>query len=688
MEEQMLHMADSRIPDFSTVKSPPPQPDLEYEMVSGGEVIGSGGQAIIKRVSLPDRDSPEVVAVKEPQVPAQTLNKSTVESFFQEARTWGTLAKREREQQFRDTDHIVGVVAIGDMIPWVAMEYMDGGSLADRLDSRPDGLPVDEALWIAECLCRGLKIAHDNGVAHLDLKPANILFRQTSNGRWNVPKIADWGLARSLLEDAGSVEALSFEYAAPEQLDSDQFGGPDTYTDIYQLGAIVYEMLTGCSPYAGGLGSVVHDVVHGADPDPPSTMREELPPEVDEAVLRALNTRRSQRYRAIELFEDRIQDIRDSVVTTVNKSTKPSQDWPMFRGGPAHPGHAVAETAGHDPASPHWQFGTDGDVSREPAVVDGTVYVGSKHNKVYAVDVETGDQQWVFETENSPSSPAVAGDTVYVGDRNKIYAVDTNTGEQQWTSHLGWTVESGIMEGDPIVGDNTVYVGDTDGNLYAIDSATGTHQWTFETGNERVYSPAIENGTIYIGSDDKGSFTGHNGRIYALDKTTGELRWDYEISNGIVSPIVVNQTVYFGSTGGLGDNSHQGSGLNTTTGEEELTFEVSGLGMVGLSVIADTIYITTYGNKLYAINRDTGKKKWEYNDGDGGVINWPTVTNKTVYISNGSGGLAAINTTNGKEKWNLNISERFESLPSPPVVAEETLFVGADDLYALRWLAP
>lgn len=101
---------------------------------------------------------------------------------------------------------------------------------------RTNGLPLDEALWTGECLCNGVKLARDYGIAHLDLKPTNVLFCETGDGKWDVPKIADWGLSRVLIEHSGSMDALLVEYAAPEQFDPSQFGDPGESTDMYQLG--------------------------------------------------------------------------------------------------------------------------------------------------------------------------------------------------------------------------------------------------------------------------------------------------------------------------------------------------------------------------------------------------------------------------------------------------------------------
>ena len=220
------------------------------------------------------------------------------------------------------------------------MEYMDGGSLADRLEEYPSGLPLDEALWIGECICHGVKLAHDYGIAHLDLKPSNILFRQTGRGTWDIPKIADWGLARVLIEDSKGIDGFSPAFAAPEQFNPEQFGEPDSYTDVYQVGVILYSLLTGNPPYTGGLAEVRHRIINDRSLTPPSNICPEITSEVDGAVLQALSRSKSSRYPDISRLGETLNTLRTDDHISKGKEYIPQEDstWPLFQGDPTRSG--------------------------------------------------------------------------------------------------------------------------------------------------------------------------------------------------------------------------------------------------------------------------------------------------------------------------------------------------------------
>lgn len=298
-------MADA-VPDLDLVASPPRR-DLSYDDISVGDRIGSGGQAVIRAARLPDTEQPPSrVALREPGAGGETLSRDRVESFLDRVETWKTLDERERQKpRWADSEHIVGIVDTGDQLPWVAMEFMDGGNLADRLESESRGLALAEALWIGESVARGVELAHNYGVAHLDLKPENVLFRRTPDGTWDVPKLGDWGLARTLVEQTGTVEGISVEYAAPEQFEPDRFGDPDMLTDVYQLGAILYALVTGRPPYTGGQLSVMNSVLTGDPPRPPAERRGDVPEQLSQLICRCLARDKTDRYRSVaSLVED------------------------------------------------------------------------------------------------------------------------------------------------------------------------------------------------------------------------------------------------------------------------------------------------------------------------------------------------------------------------------------------------
>jgi hypothetical protein len=259
--------------------------DSDFERI---EPIGSGGNADVYRGSV-SLDGDELrVAVKQPRLHG-TLDADTVDRLLAEAETWSRLD---------DHEHIVDVVDYGgEPLPWIAMEFMDAGHLGDRSGE----LTTEKALWIAIATTKAVRHAHRRGVAHLDLKPENILFRSVEAG-WDVPKVADWGLSKRLLDRSRGAEGLSPQYAAPEQFDS-EFGPVDEITDIYQLGAVFYELFTGSPPFEGRSLEVTNGI-QNETPTPPSAIAD-LPAELDDILLAALEKRKSERYEtAVNLRND------------------------------------------------------------------------------------------------------------------------------------------------------------------------------------------------------------------------------------------------------------------------------------------------------------------------------------------------------------------------------------------------
>lgn len=265
------------IPDAPPIEGP-----IRLEALHPQEVIGSGGNAVVRRATLPNTGV--AVALKEPYH-RDDASTDIVDRFRTEAETWHRLD---------DHDHVVGVYDWAtEPHPWIALEYMDGGTLRDRLGE----ISTANAFWIGARLADATHHAHRHGVAHLDLKPTNVLFRDVDDA-WDVPKITDWGLARLLIERSTSLEGLSPEYAAPEQFDPDVYGQPDERTDIYQLGVVLYELLVGERPFTGRGKRLVNAVLNEA-PLPPTSVSSGLSPGVDTVLGQALAKHKGDRYETV-----------------------------------------------------------------------------------------------------------------------------------------------------------------------------------------------------------------------------------------------------------------------------------------------------------------------------------------------------------------------------------------------------
>jgi tetratricopeptide (TPR) repeat protein len=184
---------------------------------------------------------------------------------------------------------------------YFAMEYIHGQSLAAYLSDAK--LSIDAVLRLFQKICSAVNAAHQRGVIHRDLKPGNI--RIDSNGE---PHILDFGLAKAAGSDLkdGAPVTISGEfmgtlaYASPEQIQGDP-GLVDIRTDVYSLGVILFEMLTGTYPYevGGPISEVLRNIAE-AEPRRPSTLRRHINDEVETIVLQALAKEKERRYQSAE----------------------------------------------------------------------------------------------------------------------------------------------------------------------------------------------------------------------------------------------------------------------------------------------------------------------------------------------------------------------------------------------------
>jgi hypothetical protein len=196
--------------------------------------------------------------------------------------------------------NIVAVFDVGeqDAVPFLAMELVEGGSLADRL--KAGTIEPRQGAELVATLARAVQHAHDLGVVHRDLKPANILLAADGT-----PKIADFGLAKRL--DASAAQTGSGALlGTPQYMAPEQAGGRDAgpSADIYALGAVLYECLTGRPPFQAATPLEALEQVRFLDPPLPSRLRPRLPRDLETVCLKCLEKEPRRRYASSAALAD------------------------------------------------------------------------------------------------------------------------------------------------------------------------------------------------------------------------------------------------------------------------------------------------------------------------------------------------------------------------------------------------
>ncbi|MDZ4201365.1 MAG: serine/threonine-protein kinase [Gallionella sp.] len=264
-----------------------------YEII---DELGQGAMGIVYKAVDPLID--RILAIKTISLSLAKDEKDDYEQrFYQEAKAAGRL----------NHPNIVTVYDVGKSgeVAYIAMEFLQGRELRDLLDEG-QRLPVAQVIDYAMQVAQGLAYAHEHGIVHRDVKPANIMVV-----RDGLVKITDFGIARmasSTVRTQVGIVLGSPKYMSPEQVLGKSI---DQRSDIFSLGVMLYEMLTGQAPFAGdSINSVMYQIMN-IDPPLPSSRNSDVFAKLDSIVARAMAKSLDDRYQDARALADDLRACRD-----------------------------------------------------------------------------------------------------------------------------------------------------------------------------------------------------------------------------------------------------------------------------------------------------------------------------------------------------------------------------------------
>lgn len=272
--------------------------DDRYEMIS---VLGIGGMAVVYKAF--DHKLKRNVAIKVLRDDVAVDSQSR-KRFRTEYQAVGMLSHPNIRA-------VYDVVSSGDT-EYIVMEYVEGINLKQYLKKK-GSLSWKEALHFSTQIAKALSHAHSKGIIHMDIKPQNIMLPKDGTA-----KVADFGIAQlgdTADESEDSEEAVgSIHYISPEQARGEAV---DARSDIYSLGVVMYEMLTGRLPFDGDSVAEVAVKHFTVTPEAPTAIDPEIPPELEEITLHAMQPNPNDRYRTIDEMLSDLEDFRKGQTSAI-----------------------------------------------------------------------------------------------------------------------------------------------------------------------------------------------------------------------------------------------------------------------------------------------------------------------------------------------------------------------------------
>lgn len=649
-------------------------------------------------------------------------DRQMINRFAAEARTWMNIPTHENVVQAIICREIMGQ-------PFLFLEYVEGTDLQTLLETEAP-LAVAQLLNFAIQACRGMAHVHNStppgssvGVVHRDLKPANLMIT-----RRGVIKITDFGLAKaygtSLRLTPSATGMGTYTYMPPEQfVDA---GSADRTSDIYSLGVVMYQALTGVLPFSGAnLGALMNAILN-KQPLPPSHRNPDVPPALDAAVLKCLAKRRDDRYQR---FEELLSDLTQIAAEVGQGNARfvcsgcgflTTQRYPACHicSATMQPIEGKVATT-EEELFALIEVGADGEV----VAAEETSRAGTQQASAPRVDAEAlyneaialreegrlrealGKLREAYEADPNSSVVRAALDEVALAYAHSKQKQAAHAQVYNWplfrcsVVRAGYTPEHVLpplgqrwqyrvgtwIFGAPALSEGVTYVGGRQeeagkyGRLCAIDRR-GNLLWETEAGYEVNSSPAIVEGRrVYVGLER---------RLTCLDARNGAIIWEMLTGDVIQSsPAVWRGLVYVGSQDGGVYAADAESGRRVWVFRAEM-------GIVSSPAVwKGTVFVGSRDHNVYALNSDNGTKLWAFMTGDE-VVSTPAYTHGSIVVGSLDHRVYCLDAASGRKRWEFRTDGPVESSPA---VAGGIVYIGSRDrnLYALdaatgqrRWVFP
>jgi len=588
------------------------------------EVIGVGGMGSVYRAR--DQHFPNVVklvAVKEMinVTPDPAVRQTIIQNFEREANLLATL-------NHPSIPRIYDYFSQDDR-SYLVLEFIHGKDL-EAIIAETDGFIAEEQvmLWGIQ-LCDVLQYLHNHKpdpIIFRDMKPSNVMINNN-----NDVVLVDFGIAKKFQVGQKGTMIGTEGYSPPEQYR----GEATQLADLYALGATLHHALTRRDP------------------------RLEPPFSFNERPVRRINPAISAEFEAIVNTalqynpEDRYpsaSDLKDALFNAGRKtgmlSRMPTTNLPA------------------SVIKPIWTFACEDEIRGTPAFYQGSIYIGSYDNNLYALNAADGEFQWKYAADGGVvSRPAVYEGNIYFGSEDKrLHVVSARSGKVVWSYYADAPIRS-----SPRIAEGHVFFGADDQYLHAVNVITGRLAWKFETTGAVRSTPVVAHELVYAGNEA--------GDLYAVD-FRGDMKWRMNAKRAITSsPLAHGQMIYFCSMDGTM------YAVDAKNGWIVWRFRMGKGSIVSPAALENMIFTGSADGFIYAVDAQNARELWRFRT-EHQVSGSPVVSRDAVYCGSADGQFYCLEARTGRLRWKFSTQA---AITSAPLIYDDIVYIGSADrrVYAL-----